>query len=333
MRRQISAERVRELFDYNPEVGALFWRTAANGKQIGAPAGHVRVCSGRPYRYVSINGKNFPEHRLVLCHVNGQMPRNTVDHIDGNGLNNTLSNLRDVTPHENLKNSKLSKRSKSGVPGVRWCKRRGCWRVTIGVDGKRKEIGRSSDFEKAVAARRAAEAEYGYHPNHGRVEDPSNKKNFTHVTCLKFVPTTESVITPIAPRLDPTEAISWYELAIYPSRHCATAFGNILPLTNIEYRVLRCLVSAQGLEVPRLTLWEQVYGTPFDPASRTLDMNVSRLRDKLSATNMRLRALRETGYILEIKSRDLANAVIGRFNQTIFDFRCAALSEAVRSAA
>ena len=54
------------------------------------------------------------------------------------------------------------------------CARGRCWkanswnkrhRASIGVGGKRKNLGRYADFAEAVAAREAAEVRYGYHIN------------------------------------------------------------------------------------------------------------------------------------------------------------------------
>ena len=42
------------------------------------------------------------------------------------------------------------------------------WRAQIRVDGKRKHLGYFDTFDDAVAARKAAEIEHNYHPNHGR---------------------------------------------------------------------------------------------------------------------------------------------------------------------
>ena len=57
----------------------------------------------------------------------------------------------------------------SGVTGVFWYKRRDGWIAQIYVDGKQRHLGFFDNLLDAVAARKSAEIEYNYHPNHGRV--------------------------------------------------------------------------------------------------------------------------------------------------------------------
>jgi hypothetical protein len=61
------------------------------------------------------------------------------DHIDGNGLNNTIGNLRVVTVRQNTQN-RHTKRT-SLYPGVSWHKRDSVWRATISINKKTKHLG------------------------------------------------------------------------------------------------------------------------------------------------------------------------------------------------
>jgi len=54
-----------------------------------------------------------------------------VDHIDQDGLNNQQKNLRVVTHAENISNSALSKKNKSGVKGISFCKQTNKWAVRL----------------------------------------------------------------------------------------------------------------------------------------------------------------------------------------------------------
>ena len=49
----------------------------------------------------------------------------------------------------------------SGVPGVVWDRQKARWRAYIGYVGKQLHIGLFDDLDVAIAARRAAEVEYG----------------------------------------------------------------------------------------------------------------------------------------------------------------------------
>ena len=89
-------------------------------------------------------------HRLVMAAVSGQ----SVDHIDGNGLNNQRANLRLATQSQNLANSSGRPHS-SKYKGVFWSKderykRR--WWARIKKNGKSTHLGIFATEEEAAAA-------------------------------------------------------------------------------------------------------------------------------------------------------------------------------------
>ena len=73
-------------------------------------------------------------HRLLAVYFLSCPSHMDVDHIDGNRLNNNLSNLRVVTTQHNMWNVHKAK-------GYYWDKREGKWRAVIGVNGKSKHLG------------------------------------------------------------------------------------------------------------------------------------------------------------------------------------------------
>jgi hypothetical protein len=94
-------------------------------------------------------------------------PEGEIDHINGNRQDNRIENLRDVPRSLNQRNSKLQNNNRSGVSGVFWRANRWEARIYL-VSGQRKHLGRFKTFEEAVAVRKQAEMECGYHENHGR---------------------------------------------------------------------------------------------------------------------------------------------------------------------
>lgn len=82
-----------------------------------------------------------------------------VDHIDGDGLNNTRENLRPCTHAENLQNRGRQANNTSTVKGVCFDKSRGKWKVEIQSNGKRKHIGRFDNLKDAEAAYKEAASE------------------------------------------------------------------------------------------------------------------------------------------------------------------------------
>lgn len=173
---------LRELIEYNPETGVMTWherpskffkqdrqRTAErnasnwNAKNAGKPA---LACNSHGYLGGRLFDRTVKAHRVAWAIYYGEWPAQAIDHINGDRSDNRISNLRDVTIAENNRNETLRRNNKSGVTGVSWEKLRGKWQARI----RNKCVGYFDDKNDAIAARKAAEAVYGFHPNHGRAK-------------------------------------------------------------------------------------------------------------------------------------------------------------------
>lgn len=101
-------------------------------KSKGDIAGTLNIRMNR-YR-ISINNKKRFTYRIVWLLCTGEDPVDfSIDHIDGNTLNNKISNLRKVTNHVNGKNVK-SRNSKSGYSNIRYIDN--YYSVTLKIFGK-----------------------------------------------------------------------------------------------------------------------------------------------------------------------------------------------------
>ena len=121
----------------------------------------ARTGYGRSYYAVRgerVEGKT----RTVLMHREIlQAPLGTnIDHIDGDGLNNTKANLRFCTAAENGWNKGVNRQNTSGYKGVFFATRIGRWMAVIRVNGKRIELGRFTSKEAAAEAYNAAAAKF-----------------------------------------------------------------------------------------------------------------------------------------------------------------------------
>lgn len=73
------------------------------------------------YGVITFKGERFAIHRIVWVLHNGSIDNQLqVDHIDGNRLNNAISNLRLVKQEVNGRNQKLQSNNNTGVSGVFW---------------------------------------------------------------------------------------------------------------------------------------------------------------------------------------------------------------------
>ena len=157
----IDFQLAKALFVYNPISGSLTWRLTTNSFRAGDEAGTISGADGyTSYINVSVFGERYKAHRIVWLIQTGHWPDKYIDHIDGNGLNNKWSNLREATPSQNSINQKVRSDSASGHKGISYDKRRNMWYAYIDADGRRKHLGRHATFEDAVDVRQKAEKKY-----------------------------------------------------------------------------------------------------------------------------------------------------------------------------
>lgn len=108
---------------------------------------------GKIYVYGDVESrKKILLHRWLLKAKKGQ----TIDHIDGNTLNNSRSNLRFCSQGENLRNARKHKNCSSKFKGVYFDKDRSRWVSQIKIE-KPKYIGSyDNEIEAALAYNVAA---------------------------------------------------------------------------------------------------------------------------------------------------------------------------------
>lgn len=173
---------LKQCLDYNPDTGELTWKhrdkwmfPSDRGWKIFNTrfAGKV-ACAHHNAGYIHINSIIYGHHYKVLAHRlawyihTGFVPDKEIDHINGNKKDNRISNLRLVTPAENQKNRALQRNNKSGYSGVSWNKKASKWAAVIKVNRNKVFLGWFQNKEDAIAVRKQAEREYGFHENHGR---------------------------------------------------------------------------------------------------------------------------------------------------------------------
>ena len=134
----------------------LVWKKPRPPVRVGQEAGGISNCG---YFTVGFNRKRYRANRVIyfLCKRIDPEEKH-VDHIDGNKLNNKISNLRLATNKQNLDNRKKSINNTSGVTGLYWHKRRNKYAPSILCNGKLLDLGyfNKPDRDKAIAVRIAA---------------------------------------------------------------------------------------------------------------------------------------------------------------------------------
>ena len=85
-------------------------------------------------------------------------------------------------------------------------------------------------------------------------------------------------------------------LAVDTKEHTVTADGVRVELTYKEFQLLRLFLSHVGTAFTRDQLMEQVWGMDFCGESRTIDMHIRTLRQKLGAYGEHIETVRSVGY-------------------------------------
>lgn len=70
-------------------------------------------------------------------------------------------------------------------------------------------------------------------------------------------------------------------------------------LTFKEFELLKFLVQNKGIVLSRNVIMDRVWGTDFEGESRTLDMHIKTLRQKLGEAGSKIKTVRNVGYIIE----------------------------------
>jgi hypothetical protein len=174
-RKQIDPEIVRKFLDYDPTSGALVWRWRGldffpskriwagwNGRYAGREA--FTAVSPRGYRYGAILSRAYQAHRVAYAHFHGVNPPSDVDHIDGDGLNNCIHNLRLASRFQNMQNVRRHK-DKDGLKGAYWRNDTKRWEAKIRANGTLHRLGffptEAAAHEAYCAASARLHGEYG----------------------------------------------------------------------------------------------------------------------------------------------------------------------------
>jgi len=128
-------------FIYKPETGVLIWRerprehfadlrswSRCKTQFAGKPAGNINKAG---YLVVLLNRVPYLSHRIAWKLMTGDEPPASIDHINGNRLDNRWDNLRAATVLQQIGNQRIHRTNKSGYRGV-YLHRDGKWVAQLG---------------------------------------------------------------------------------------------------------------------------------------------------------------------------------------------------------
>lgn len=142
---------------YDPETGDFWWIKKRNGVRMDRPAGTLNL-KGR--WVIKIDGKTYQASNLAWFYMTGYWPELEIDHNDKAKTNNRWTNLREATRSENMGNSPVQARSRTGIKGVTVHSQSGKFVANIRVNYKLIYLGIYETKEEAGRAYEQAALKY-----------------------------------------------------------------------------------------------------------------------------------------------------------------------------
>ena len=99
----------------------------------------------------------------------------------------------------------------------------------------------------------------------------------------------------------PKNALQLEGLMLNPDEHTVSVDGQRISLTYKEYELLRLFLSQPGIAFTREQLLISVWNTDYVGETRTVDMHIRTLRQKLGQYGNMIETVRNVGYRLEVK--------------------------------
>ena len=144
----LTAEKLRELLDYDPATGVFIWAVRSNQNTL---AGTLAGTTKHSYFAISISSRVYAAHRLAWLYVHGVWPTYHIDHKDGDIRNNQITNLRDVPRNVNMQNRRKAQiNNRSGLQGA--MKNGSGWMSRIAANGVIHYLGNFQTPEEAHQA-------------------------------------------------------------------------------------------------------------------------------------------------------------------------------------
>lgn len=89
------------------------------------------------------------------------------------------------------------------------------------------------------------------------------------------------------------------EICIDSARHKCSISGTEIQLTLKEFKLLEFIMKNHGIVLSRKQIMMTVWGTGFESESRTVDMHIKTLRQKLGESGNHIQTIRNVGYVFK----------------------------------
>lgn len=113
---------------------------------------------------------------------------------------------------------------------------------------------------------------------------------------IEFVARVKVVLRRLA---KPTAILSFGDVVLDDEKHLVYVYGRECSLTFKEYELLKLLLQNSGIVLSRERIMDRVWGIDFEGESRTVDMHIKTLRQKLGDAASIIKTVRNVGYKID----------------------------------
>lgn len=173
----LTQTKLKEILHYDPETGIFTWKTKRMLNRVAGTMTH------KGYTQIKINKKCYRAGRLAILYMEGDFPKDQVDHYNGIRDDDRYSNLVCCNQSYNMQKVGTAKNNSTGIKGVGRCNTRNKYTAKIVVNKKFKGLGQFDNLIDAVKARVAGERAYGRPINSPAYQYLISNKNKEGIKC------------------------------------------------------------------------------------------------------------------------------------------------------
>ena len=118
---------------------------------------------------------------------------------------------------------------------------------------------------------------------------------------MEMVSRVRAVLRRVTKTSKDDKTIEICDIKLIPNRHEVYVNNQKIDLTLKEYELLKLLISYPGIVFTREQLLNSIWGTEYDGETRTVDVHIRTLRQKLNEVQDHISTIRGVGYRFEEK--------------------------------
>lgn len=115
---------------------------------------------------------------------------------------------------------------------------------------------------------------------------------------MELISRVKALLRRSMPQENKDKILSVGDVLLDREKRAVSVCGDLCELTYKEYELLKLLMSNAGIVTTREVILDRVWGTDFEGESRTLDMHIKTLRQKLKDAGSMIKTVRNVGYIM-----------------------------------